>query len=105
MLIVGFDNERGKGDHCHMAGKELPCKFTSVDQLLEDVIATQGSLKIYPNEDHALILVEVIGDNTPEPDETFYLDVFNPVVGGFGPGVVQLTAVRTILNDDGIFGM
>ena len=37
--IVGFDNERGKGDHCHMDGKELPYTFTSVDQLLEDFIA------------------------------------------------------------------
>jgi hypothetical protein len=37
--IVGFDNERGKGDHCHMDGKELPYSFTSVDQLLEDFIA------------------------------------------------------------------
>lgn len=70
----------------------------------QDFIATQGSLKIYPNEDHALILVEVMGDNLPEPDETFYLDVFNPVGGSFGPGVVLLTALRTILNDDGIFG-
>ena len=37
--IVGFVNERGKGDHCHMDGKELPYTFTSVDQLLEDFIA------------------------------------------------------------------
>jgi len=37
--IVGFDNERGKGDHCRMDGKELPYTFTSVDQLLEDFIA------------------------------------------------------------------
>ena len=70
----------------------------------QDFIATQGTLKLYPNEDHALIMVEVISDNVPEPDETFYLDVFSPVGGSFGPGVVQLTAVRTILNDDGIFG-
>ena len=39
LRIVGFDNERGKGDHCHMGGKELPYTFTSVDQLLEDFIA------------------------------------------------------------------
>jgi hypothetical protein len=39
VCIVGFDNERGKGDHCHMDGKELPYTFTSVDQLLEDFIA------------------------------------------------------------------
>ena len=37
--LVGFDNERGKGDHCHIGGKELPYVFTSVDHLLEDFIA------------------------------------------------------------------
>jgi len=36
--IVSFDNERGKGDHCHMDGKELPYTFTSVYQLVEDFI-------------------------------------------------------------------
>ena len=39
VLIVGFENERGKGDHCHMDGKELPYAFTGVDKLLEDFIA------------------------------------------------------------------
>ena len=37
--IVGFDNERGKGDHCHLDGKEVPYNFTSVEQLVEDFIA------------------------------------------------------------------
>ena len=37
--IVGFDNERGKGDHCHLNGEELPYTFTSVEQLLNDFIA------------------------------------------------------------------
>ena len=37
--VIGFDNERGKGDHCHIDGKELPYSFTGVDQLLEDFIA------------------------------------------------------------------
>jgi len=37
--LVGFDNERGKGDHCHIGGKELPYVFKSVDQLLEEFIA------------------------------------------------------------------
>lgn len=67
----------------------------------QDFIAAQGTLNIYPNEDHALVMVEIIADALPEPDETFYLDVFNPVGASFGPGLVQLTAVRTILNDDG----
>lgn len=37
--IVGFDNERGKGDYCHLDGAELPYTFTSVEQLIEDFIA------------------------------------------------------------------
>lgn len=37
--IVGFDNERGKGDHCHLDGKEVPYSFVSIDQLVEDFIA------------------------------------------------------------------
>ena len=37
--IVGFDNERGKGDHCHLDGKEVPYVFVSVDKLVEDFIA------------------------------------------------------------------
>lgn len=37
--IVGFDNERGKGDHCHLGGQELPYDFRGVDLLVEDFIA------------------------------------------------------------------
>jgi len=37
--IVGFDNERGKGDHCHLDGGEVPYTFTGVDQLIDDFIA------------------------------------------------------------------
>lgn len=66
----------------------------------QDYIATHGTLVIYPNETQAVVAVEVLGDNTTEPDEIFYLDVSNPVGGSFGPGQVTLTAVRTILNDD-----
>ena len=36
---VGFDNERGKGDHCYLDGHEIPYAFTGVDQLIEDFIA------------------------------------------------------------------
>ncbi len=37
--VVGFDNERGKGDHCHLDGREFPYAFTTVEQLVEDFIA------------------------------------------------------------------
>ncbi len=47
------------------------------------------------------VAVEILADTQPEADETFYLDVFNPVGASFENGLVQLTAVRTIVNDDG----
>jgi len=34
--VVGFDNERGKGDHMHLDGRELPYTFTTVRQLAAD---------------------------------------------------------------------
>ena len=67
----------------------------------QDYLAVSGTLKLYPGETQAAIPVEIIGDTVPEPDEVFYLDVTNPVGGSFGPGVVTLTAMRTIVNDDG----
>lgn len=33
---VRYDNERGKGDHRHVAGMEAPYGFTSIDRLLDD---------------------------------------------------------------------
>lgn len=67
----------------------------------QDYVAVSGTLKLYPGEMQAVIPVEIIGDTAPEPDEVFYMDVTNPVGGSFGPGVVTLTAMRTIVNDDG----
>ncbi|MHB1357982.1 MAG: toxin-antitoxin system TumE family protein [Rhodocyclaceae bacterium] len=37
--IVGFDNERGKRDHCHIDGIERPYRFTDIERLIEDFIA------------------------------------------------------------------
>jgi len=37
--VVGFDNERGKGDHQHLGETEQPYTFTTVDQLVRDFIA------------------------------------------------------------------
>jgi hypothetical protein len=33
---LGYDNERGKGDHRHFRGAETFYKFTSVEQLIDD---------------------------------------------------------------------
>ena len=34
--IVRYDNERGKGDHRHVADKEEPYAFSTVRKLIED---------------------------------------------------------------------
>lgn len=36
--VVGFDNERGKGDHCHLDGEEQAYAFISLERLIEDFI-------------------------------------------------------------------
>jgi hypothetical protein len=69
-----------------------------------DYLAVSGTLHLYPGENQAVIPVELTGDTAPEPSETFYLDVFHPEGGSLGAGVVKLTAVRTILDDDGWLG-
>ncbi len=37
--IVAFDNERGKGDHCHIDGVECDYRFVDIATLIEDFIA------------------------------------------------------------------
>lgn len=37
--LVGYDNERGKGDHRHLDGAEAFYDFTNVDRLVSDFLA------------------------------------------------------------------
>jgi Family of unknown function (DUF6516) len=37
--IIGYDNERGKGDHKHLGDRQLEYRFTSVEQLIADFLA------------------------------------------------------------------
>ena len=37
--IIGFDNERLKGDHHHIDGIEIPYVVTSVDKLVDDFLS------------------------------------------------------------------
>lgn len=36
---VGYDNERGKGDHRHFRGREEAYAFSTPEQLIEDFLA------------------------------------------------------------------
>lgn len=77
--------------------------YTTVDGTAKagsDYIATQGTLILYSNENQAVIPVEIIGDTIYEKDEIFSLEVYNPIGGSFGEGIVKLTAIRTIIDDD-----
>ena len=37
--IVGYDNERGKGDHRHLDGREEPYDFSTVEVLVSDFLS------------------------------------------------------------------
>ncbi len=66
----------------------------------EDYIASSGLALIEAGKTSALIGVEIIADSIQESDETFFLEVSNPVGGQFPEHEIVLTAMRTIINDD-----
>ena len=37
--LVGYDNERGKGDHRHVQGREDTYAFSTPERLIEDFLA------------------------------------------------------------------
>lgn len=37
--VLGYDNERGKGDHKHVGNSEMPYNFVSPQQLMADFMA------------------------------------------------------------------
>lgn len=37
--LVGYDNERGKGNHRHVQGREEAYAFSTPEQLIEDFLA------------------------------------------------------------------
>jgi hypothetical protein len=39
---IGYDNERGKGDHRHIAEEEKPYRFTDPESLIRDFWADVG---------------------------------------------------------------
>jgi hypothetical protein len=61
-----------------------------------DYQATTGSLTFNPGETSKTIAVTVTGDTTNEPDETFVVNISNPVNATVSDG----QGVGTIVNDD-----
>lgn len=61
-----------------------------------DYTAASGTVTFAPGETTKTVTVAVTGDTTKEPDETFGLNLSNPV----GTRVARANAVGTIVNDD-----
>lgn len=36
--VVGYDNERGKGDHKHIGEREVPYRFVDIETLMADFL-------------------------------------------------------------------
>lgn len=49
--VIGYDNERGKGDHRHFKGVETPYFFHSVSQMLADFLADVEQVRNDTGED------------------------------------------------------
>lgn len=43
--LVGYDNERGKGDHRHIEGREEPYRFESWTILIDDFLADVARIR------------------------------------------------------------
>jgi hypothetical protein len=65
-----------------------------------DYAASSGTLTIAPGSLSGTILINVVGDTVPEPNETFFINLSNPVNALFAGGAATLQTIGTILNDD-----
>ena len=69
-----------------------------------DYNTANGTLTFFPGQMSATVAVKVLGDFNPEPDETFFVNLSNPILttnGSPAPGHLTSTqAIGTILNDD-----
>lgn len=43
--VLGYDNERGKGDHKHVGDAEEPVDFVSIDDLLDRFVAEVEAMR------------------------------------------------------------
>jgi len=67
----------------------------------QDYISTSGTATIIAGSTSTVIAVEIIGDAVQEADETFYLNISDPVGGVFPQGFSSISAMHTIIDDDG----
>lgn len=65
-----------------------------------DYITTSGTATITAGSSYIAIAVTIIGDTITESDETFSLVISNPQGASFPSGITEITASKTIIDDD-----
>jgi hypothetical protein len=51
--VIGYDNERGKGDHRHWRDVETPYLFVSMQRLLDDFLRDVDLIRMGRDEDQS----------------------------------------------------
>lgn len=88
-VTVQYDTRRGTAD------RDLDLTNYSSSPLA-------GTVTFAPGETERTVAIYVRGDYTDEIDESFFLDLRNPVGASFGPGNTELSAIGWALDDDGV---
>lgn len=65
-----------------------------------DYLATQGQMVLHIGETHVAIPVTILGDKIAETDETFLLEISNPVGFSLPNNALVLIAIHTIIEND-----
>lgn len=65
-----------------------------------DYISTQGQIDLHAGQNHVAIPVTILGDKIAEQDETFTLELSNPVGFSLPNNALVLTATHTIIDND-----
>jgi hypothetical protein len=82
-----------------VSGKPITVSYSTADGTAaagSDYVATSGTLTFAPGETSKGVSVSVVGDVTYEPDETFSLDLTNPV----NVTLADAQGQGTVVNDD-----
>ncbi len=66
----------------------------------EDYVATQGQITLHTGQNHVAIPVAILGDKIAEADETFLLEVSQPIGFNLPNNALVLTATHTIIDND-----
>lgn len=82
------------------SGKTVSVQWTTADGAATsaDYVAGSGALTFLPGETSKTIVVQVLGDSTHEPNESFSVNL----ASGVNATIADSQAIGTITNDDGV---